>query len=63
MGLSDYEHHIEAKMEMEAWVEPGPDITLDRLLADFEREGTPVLEVDRENNRILVARVSSGGGE
>lgn len=42
------------KIEAEAWATPTEGWTLDALVAEMERIGNQVLEVDREGNRVKV---------
>lgn len=46
-----------SKVETTIWAIPAPDITLDELIVKLTDQGFPVLEIDRENNRIQVVHI------
>lgn len=48
-------------LEVDFWATPAPHLTLDELIEEMKQIGNTVLEVDRENNRLLLARVKQEG--
>lgn len=44
-----------AFIESRTWAVPGPSLSLDALIATLRFQGTKILEVDRQNNRVLVS--------
>lgn len=51
----------DAVLEVDFWATPAPHLTLDQLIEEMKEVGNTVLEVDRENNRLLLARVKQEG--
>lgn len=47
--------------EVWAWATPAPDVTLDALISEMAALGNPVLEVDRDNNRLKIMHVRQEG--
>ncbi len=48
-------------LEVDFWATPAPHLTLDELIVEMKEIGNQVLEIDRENNRLLLARVKQEG--
>lgn len=45
--------HVEIKAQV--WASPGPEMSLTELVEKMHALGNPVLKIDEEHNRILVA--------
>lgn len=48
--------------EVHVWAEPADGVTLDALAQELTEDGTPILRVDRENNRILLVHRAAESG-
>lgn len=43
-----------ASIEVQTWAVPAEGMTLDELVLSLRAVGNPVLEVDRDHNRVLM---------
>ncbi len=41
-------------VEVSVWANPAPGVNLDDLIAELEASHTPILDIDRDNNRVLI---------
>ena len=49
--------NIVVDVKLECWATPQPDVDLDEFVQRMRDIGNQVLEVDRENRRVLIGKV------
>lgn len=51
--------NVTPMISMSVWATPGPNQTMSQLVAALVAAGNPVLMVDGENGRVLIAKYDS----
>lgn len=49
---------LKSKLTLELWAIPEGEMTLDELEQHLKEIGNPILEIDRENNRIKMVQTT-----